>query len=170
MRNGGLKIGKAIALAAFVASLSLAVITPRGAEPGAQSGLARQGSKGFELPSGAVIIEEQPLESESHPDRALILWMVNPITEPSGEGPEEYYSCRSETRGSSYRGPTRVSLLNTETRTVINTIEIKQPYEDEAESEGGVDSFDIPYAIRKGYYYKVESNAPESEEVKPRII
>ena len=85
------------------------------------------------------------------------------------EDPEEPYTCPDETRGSCYSGPTRVSLLNTTTRTVINTIEIKDRHFEGMDAyEEHANSFDIPYAIRKGYYYKVEGDAPESEEVKPR--
>src|SRR5262249_13576247 len=72
------------------------------------------------------------------------------------------YTCMGQTRGSYYSGPARVSLLNTKTRTVINTIEIED-YE-------GQDTLDIPYAIRKGFFYRVEGNAPENEEVKPNIM
>src|SRR5262245_53490418 len=81
----------------------------------------KQGSNRFGLPSSAVIIEEQPLESESHPDRTLILWMVNPTRNPSDaqKDPEEPYTCPDQTRGSCYSGPVRVSLLDTTTRTVI---------------------------------------------------
>src|SRR5262249_34766337 len=180
------KFGKALALAALVASLSLAIITPRGAVLSGQLRLAGQDNKKFDLPSGAVIIEEQPLESENHPDRALILWMVNPTKNPSDaqKDPEEPYMCPDETRGSCYSGPTRVSLLNTTTRTVINTVEIKVgdfedtddcedkdgDFEDTDDCEDNADSFDIPYAIRKEGYYRVEGNAPESEEVKPHIM
>ncbi len=175
------KFCKALALAALIPSLSF--ITPRSAEPGAHLGLARQDNTGYELPSGAVIIEEQSLESENHPDRALILWMVNPTRNPpriTKEDPEEPYTCPDATRGSCYSGPTRVSLLNTRTRTVINTIEIKDrdfedmdSYEEFEGMDGNeelANSFDIPYAIRKGYYYKVEGDARESEEVKPHIM
>jgi hypothetical protein len=137
--------------------------------------LAGQDDKKFELPSGAVIIEEQPLESENHPDRALILWMVNPTENPSDaqRDPEDPYMCPDETRGSYYSGPARVSLLNTTTRTVINTVEIKDGH---FEGTGGLgdkaDSFAIPYAIRKGYYYHVEGadDAPEGEEMNARVM
>jgi len=162
---------------------------------------ANQGNKRMELPSGAainklsnkelglpsdaVIIEEQSLESENHPDRALVLWMVSPAKNPSGVqvNPECPYTCPERTRGSYFSGPTRVSLLDTTTRTVINTIEIKDGDEerDDREDKDGdfeytedyeddADSFDIPYAIRKEGYYRVEGDAPESEEVKPHIM
>jgi len=170
-----LKFGDVFALAALVSCLSLATIACQGVEPGAQLELAGQGDKKFELPSGAVIIEEQPLRSESYPDRALILWMVNPTKNPSDaqKNPEAPYTCPDETRGSCYSGPTRVSLINTTTRTVINTIEIKDGhFEALGGPEGKADSFAIPYAIRKGYYYHVEDegDAPEGVEMKARVM
>jgi hypothetical protein len=124
----------------------------------------KQDHKRLGLPPDAVIIEERSLESGSHPDRALILWMVNPTKNPSGaqKDPEYIYTCPEETRGSYYSGPARVSLLNTKTRTVINTIEI--------EGDEGQDTMDIPYAIRKGLFYRREGDAPENEEVKPKIM
>jgi hypothetical protein len=124
----------------------------------------KQDNNRFGLPSGAVIIEEQSLKSGGKSDRALILWMINPARKPSGaQGNPKYdYTCQDETRGSYYIGPARISLLNTKTRTVINTIEITY-FKDDA-------NFHIPYAIRNGYYYKVEGNAPEREEAKPHIM
>jgi hypothetical protein len=173
MKNSGFRFGNVFAVAALISSLSLAVITPRHLGPGRQSVLARHDNKEAELPPGAVIIEEQSLESEHHPDRALILWMVNPTRNPSDAqtDPGEPYTCPEVTRGSCYRGPTRVSLLNTTTRTVINTIEIKDGhYEGIEELEDKADSFDIPYAIRQGYYYHVVGEAPEGEEMKAQVI
>jgi len=170
-----LKFGDVFALAALVSCLSLATIACQDVAPGAQLELAGQDNKKFELPSGAVIIEEQPLELESHPDRALILWMVNPTKNPSDaqEDPEAPYMCPDETRGSYYSGPTRISLINTATRTVINTIEIIDGHFDWVEGlEGKADSFAIPYAIRKGYYYHIEGegDAPEGIEMKARVM
>ena len=170
-----LKFGDVFALAALISCLSLATIACQDVGPGAQLELAGQDDKKIELPSGAVIIEEHPLESKSHPDRALILWMVNPTKNPSGaqKDPEAPYMCPDETRGSYYRGPTRVSLLNTRTRTVINTVEIKGGYFQDVERlEDKADSFAIPYAIRKGYYYHVEAegDAPEGVEMKARVM
>jgi hypothetical protein len=170
-----LKFGDVFALAALVSCLSLATIGCQDVGPGAQLELAGQDNKKIELPSGAMIIEEQPLRSESHPDRALILWMVNPTKNPSDaqKNPEAPYTCPDETRGSCYSGPTRVSLINTTTRTVINTIEIKDGHFEGVEGlENKADSFDIPYAIRQGYYYHVEDegDAPEGAEMKARVM
>ena len=170
-----LKFGDVFALAVLASCLSLSTIACQGVEPGAQLELAGRDDKKFELPSGAVIIEEQPLRSESHPDRALILWMVNPTKNPSDaqKSPEAPYTCPDETRGSCYSGPTRVSLINTATRTVINTVEIKDGHFKGAVGlENKADSFDIPYAIRRGYYYHVEDegDAPEGVEMKARVM
>jgi hypothetical protein len=101
--------------------------------------------------------------------------MMNPRKNPSGaqKDPEAPYICPDETRGSYYSGPTRVSLLNTRTRTVINTIEIKDGYFQDMEGlEAKADSFAIPYAIRKGYYYHVEGegDAPEGVEMNARVM
>ena len=170
-----LKFGDVFALAALVSCFSLATIACQGVAPGAQLELTGQDDKKLELPSGAVIIEEQPLGSENHPDRALILWMVNPAKNPSDaqKDPEGPYTCPDETRGSCYSGPTRVSLINTTTQTVINTIDIKDGHFEGVEGlEHKADSFDIPYAIRKGYYYYVEDSgdALEGEEMRARVM
>jgi hypothetical protein len=175
MRNVGLKICRPFALAALVSCLSLATIACQDVGSGARLELAGQDGKKFALPSGAVIIEEQPLVSNKHPDRALILWMVNPTKNPSDaqEDSEAPYMCPDETRGSYYGGPTRVSLINTATRTVINTIEIMDGHFDWVEGlEGKADSFAIPYAVRKGYYYHVEGEGdePQGVEMKARVM
>ena len=142
-------IGIAITVAMAVSCLSLAAISQGCAEPGGRLVIDRHDNEEFDVPSDAVIIEEQSLGSKKHPDRALILWMVNPTKNPSDAqaNPEAPYMCPDETRGSYYSGPTRVSLLNTRTRTVINTIEIKYGH---FEGMGGIenkeDSFAIPYA------------------------
>jgi len=113
------------------------------------------------LPAKALVIEEQSLKKSGYFDRALVLWMISPKKVPHGNGPETHYSCTDVTRGSYYHGPTRVSLVNTATGNVINTIKIDQD---------GEDSFDIPYAIRRGYYYRVESGAKKETELKPQIL
>jgi hypothetical protein len=99
----------------------------------------------YELPPGARIIETRPLPSRLQPGRALILWMINPRKHPR-DTPDEPYTCPEETRGHYYSGPLRVSLVDTRTRRVINTLKITQDYNE------GEDSFDIPYRIHAGYY------------------
>lgn len=114
----------------------------------------------YGLEPGAQVIEVRPIQSTRHPHRALILWMLNPKKLPR-DYPDEPYTCPEYTRGSHYQGPTRVSLLNTKTNQIINTIKII--------GDGGEDSFDIPYHIQKGFYYHVEG-VPRGKEGKPTIM
>src|SRR5205085_4512893 len=99
------------------------------------------------LPSGAKVIETQNLVSASRPNRELVLWMLKPSKYPSGYGASDLYACPDQTRGSYYSSPSRVSLLNSATRKIINTVNLA------GANENGEDSVDLPYAIRKGYYY-----------------
>ena len=112
----------------------------------------------FDLPASAKIIETRPLTSRSHPNRALILWMINPKRNPR-EPADEIYTCPEYTRGHYYSGPTRVSLIDLKTNKIINTIKVKS----EADEQ---DSFDVPYKIARGYYYQVvKSNAKEAKPI-----
>jgi hypothetical protein len=115
----------------------------------------------YGLPSGAVVIETRPLKSAAHPNRALLLWMINPRRNPREAG--EIYTCPEETRGSYYSGPTRVSLVDTQARRVINTLKIA------GQTEGGDDAFDIPYLIHKGPYYHVPA-VGKGGEGKPVVM
>jgi hypothetical protein len=116
---------------------------------------------GYGLPSGARVVETRPINTKAHPNRALLLWMLRPTT--NRREMDDLYTCPEETRGSYYSGPTRVSLVNTATHSIINTVEVKQDYMEE-----GDDSFDIPYRIHQGYYHVegVRGNA----EGKPSIM
>ena len=112
----------------------------------------------FDLPASAKIIETRPLTSRSHPNRALILWMINPKRNPR-EPADEIYTCPEYTRGHYYSGPTHVSLIDLKTNKIINTIKVKS----EADEQ---DSFDVPYKIARGYYYQVvKSNAKEAKPI-----
>jgi hypothetical protein len=111
------------------------------------------------LPSGALVIEARTVA----PDRELVLWMLSPDRYPRDVEPDEPYTCPEETRGSFYRGRTRVSLVDTRTRRAINTVEIK-------EDDGhGVDEFDVPYRIHAGSYYHVEG-VPKDQEERPTLL
>jgi hypothetical protein len=107
------------------------------------------------------VLETRKLPSAKHPDRELVLWMVNPKKYPNGYGADEPYTCPDQSRGSYYSGATRVSLVNSATRSIINTVKI--------EEEGGK-SFDLPYAIRRGYYYRVDTTVRKGVETKPTIM
>jgi hypothetical protein len=111
-----------------------------------------------ELADGAIIIETQPVM----PNRSLILWMVRPTKHPR-DTPADPYTCPEYTRGSYYSGATRVSLVDPQTRRVINTVKISQ------EPGEGADEFDIPYHIRSDHYYHV-GGVPKETEGKPTIM
>jgi hypothetical protein len=115
----------------------------------------------YKLPPGAVVIETRPLQSRAYPNRALLLWMIRPKRHPR-EIPGDPYACPEETRGHYYSGPTRISLVDTRTRRVINTIKLLPEYLD------GEDSFDIPYKIHNGYYSV--AGVGEAQEGKPVIM
>jgi hypothetical protein len=111
------------------------------------------------LPGDAVILERRKLLPSVRADREIVLWMVKPAKNPTNYASDDIYTCPDQSRGSHYSGPTRVSLVDSGTNAVINTLKI---------SEENEDSFDLPYAIRRGYYYRVGS--VKKGEVKPTII
>ena len=80
----------------------------------------------YGLPPGGQVIEIQPIQSTKHPHRALLLWMLNPLKVPR-DNPDDPYTCPEYTRGSHYNGPTRVSLVDPQTKKIINTIKIPIP-------------------------------------------
>jgi hypothetical protein len=90
--------------------------------------------------------------------------MLSPKKNPSDYGTDEPIPCPDQTRGSHYSGPTRVSLLNSATNTIINTIRIL------SENEERADTFDVPYAIRRGYYYRVAARVGRTVEARPTIM
>lgn len=106
---------------------------------------ARALSQKYGLPPEARVIEARPVPSKAHPNRQLLLWMINPKKNPR-ETPDEPYTCPESTRGHYFSGPLRVSLVDAKTRRIINTLKVTQEY---ANNE---DSFDVPYRIQKGYY------------------
>ena len=112
----------------------------------------------YDLADGAIIIETQPVT----PNRSLILWMVRPTKHPR-DTPADPYTCPEQTRGNYYSGATRVSLVDPQTRRLINTVKISQ------EPGEGADEFDIPYNIRSEYHYHVEG-VPKETEGKPAIM
>lgn len=122
------------ALYAFIVLLTLA--------PAAQAQAKRAP---YGLPAGAVVVEERALELRDGKKRALVLWMLRPKKYP--RGPDETYTCPEETRGSFYRGPARVSLVDAAAGRVVNTLKVLQEY------SHGEDEFDLPYRIRAGYYH-----------------
>ena len=124
-------------------------------------GLAQANFQG--LPKSATIVETRALPATARANRMLVLWMLNPRKNPTNYAPDEIYSCPEQSRGSHYSGATRVSLIDSATRRVINTVKISVAQSDE-------DSFDLPYAIRKGYYYRVPARVKTGIEAKPKLI
>jgi hypothetical protein len=112
----------------------------------------------YGLPAGAFVVEERALELKGGKRRSLVLWMHRPEKYPRGD--EESYTCPEETRGSFYRGPARVSLVDAAAGRVVNTVKV---------SEEGEDEFDLPYRIHAGSYYHVEGVA-QGREGRPTIL
>jgi hypothetical protein len=112
------------------------------------------------LPDGAVLLEEQSLPVWAHANRALVLWVwpsedkplhwrtafaeTGSIPEDDGDG----YTCPEQATGHShfYRTRTRISLVDTRSRQVLNTLPVQLD---------GIDEFDVPFLIRPGYFYEV---------------
>jgi hypothetical protein len=115
-------------------------------------GLAIPAGEEYNLADGATIIEAQTVT----PNRSFILWMIRPSKHPR-DTPGDPYTCPEYTRGSYYSGATRVSLVDPQTRRVINTVKISP------EPGEGSDEFDIPFQIRPDHYYHVEAVAKEWE-------
>jgi hypothetical protein len=138
-------------LAVFMVALLLA--------PFAHGQTAR---RGYGLPAGAFVVETRPLDLGQTRHRALVLWMLRPSKHPR-DASDEFYTCPEETRGSYYSGPTRVSLVDTDSRRVLNTVQVREDYIE------GQDEFDIPYRIHGGSYYHV-GDVPEGQEGRPEIM
>ncbi len=74
------------------------------------------------LPTNARIIEVQSLAESGYPNRALVLWMVDPWIFLKCDNK---YRCPEYTMGSHYLGRTRLSLIDVRAKSVINTISIR---------------------------------------------
>ena len=107
--------------------------------------------------SEAVVIERAAIPQGIHQDRELALWMLSPQRHDRviRHGLDSY-TCPEMTLGSYYSGPTRISLVDTSVRRVINTLDLRYAGRRE-------DSFDIPYRILAGYYYLVPGHKKGSE-------
>jgi hypothetical protein len=127
------------------------------------------------LPDGALLLEDQPVPVWAHPHRALVLWIWPSEDKPlhwrsdfneMGSIPEEggaAYTCPEQATGHShfYYSRTRVSLVDTQSRHVLNTLPVQ--------IEDARDEFEIPFLIRSGYYYEVPG--PLQQGVgKPHIL
>ena len=150
------------AAAAFVVSLALVPTAGWSQSHAKEANTAADFPRPSDLPAEALIVHSATLKGPA--DRALILWMLCPEKNPRDGSISDSYTCPEYTRGSYYSGPTRVSLVNTKAGTIINTVEVKQEYDE------GLDSFDVPYAIRKGFYYDVKGNPKKNQEAPADIL
>lgn len=115
-----------------------------------------------DLPAGGFVVERASVPANVHRDREMVLWMIAPKRFDRGPLAGKPYSCPESTRGSYYSGPTRVSLADTASRKILNTVKIRRPSD-------GEDTFDIPYRILAGGYYSVPGTKRD-EEGKPRLL
>ena len=129
-----------------------------------QAAASHAQSKYTWLPKGGVVLEARQLNSAKQPNRMLVLWMLSPKKNPNNYKSDELYTCPDQTRGSYYSGPTRVSLIDSTTNRLIQTLKVI------GTSEEGNDEVDLPYAIRKGSYYFVPGKTRPGLEVKPTIM
>jgi hypothetical protein len=86
--------------------------------------------------------------------------MDKPLKVPR-DTPDDIYTCPEYTRGSHYTGPTRVSLVDPQTKKIVNTLKVL--------NFAGDDTFDIPYHIQPGLYYHV-AGVPKGKEGRPTIM
>ena len=132
---------------------------------------AAPGSRCEGLPARAVILQTERFPGWAHPHRGLILWVLAPADKPlrgrtiSGEDDaspdsEDPYTCPEQTLGHFYRAPTRVSLVDTNARRVVNTVPVRLTEDDQ---------YDIPFRIRPGYFYEVPG-ARKGHAGKPHIL
>ena len=143
------------------ASLVLAVLSA--AVTAAFPSFAQSGPSSS-IPENAVVIERARVPATVHPNRELLLWMISPVRHDRGVLSENNpYTCPEQTLGSYYSGPTRLSLLDTRSGRVINTIKLMSPIAD------GVDEFSVPYRILSGLYYLVPG-VPKGREGKPSLL
>ena len=145
--------GTPLVLAVISAAFTVTAAFPLWAQPSPPSS----------LPEHAVVIERATIPATLHSDRELLLWMISPVKHDRGALTEEPYTCPEMTLGSYYSGPTRLSLLDTRSGRVINTIKLMSP------AAEGVDEFNIPYRILSGVYYLVPG-VPKGREGRPSLL
>ncbi len=104
-------------------------------------------------------MEKAAVPRSVHANREIVLWMISPVKHEREPG-DKIYTCPDVTLGSYYSGPVRVSLVDTASGKVINTVPIHPQDED---------SFDIPYRILPNYYYLVPGAAKDVEG-KPSLL
>lgn len=107
------------------------------------------------LPETAVVLEKVNVT----PSRSMVLWMDAPTKHPRIADDDEIYTCPDNTRGHYYSGVGRLSLVESSSGKLIQTLEIVGPDE----------GLDLPYLIRRTGYYDVPA-LDKNEEGKPVIM
>ncbi len=107
-----------------------------------------------DIPKSAVILEKKNVTTK----RQLVLWMANATKHPR-DADDEIYTCPDQTRGHYYSGIAFVSLFDTKSKKLINTLEIDLNEEI---------NLDLPYLIHAGYYKVPTLN--KRKEGKPVIM
>jgi hypothetical protein len=97
------------------------------------------------LPPDAKVIETAHLNAGRGKTRTLVLWMLRPQTVNRPRDP----SCSDLMYGDHWYGRTRLSLVDSATRTLVNTIEIQGLYEGDDQNEH---AFPIPFRVGKDFY------------------
>ena len=104
------------------------------------------------IPPEATIIETAPLNNR----RGLVLWMLHPKAVRSVDE-----ACSDWVYGDHWAGPARLSLVDSSSKKVINTIAIRGSYGDE-------DSFPIPFRVSNSHYSVAALDS--DKRGKPRIL
>ncbi|HNY39832.1 MAG TPA: hypothetical protein PKJ41_05540 [Bryobacteraceae bacterium] len=113
------------------------------------------------LPAGARVIETADLSAAIGKQRALVLWMLHPKKIVRDPGPGY---CGDSVHGDHWLGPVRLSLLDTSTNRLLNTVKIiGPPY-----FGGPKDSLQLPYLVGRSYYRVPSVN--RAGEGKPEIL
>lgn len=112
------------------------------------------------LPAGAKVIESADVSKIAGKPRDLVLWMIRPTEvkrDPSGY-------CGDIVYGDHWVGPTRLSLIDRQSRKVINTVEIVEP----VIGRDPDDSFSLPFLVGDAYYHV--PRMPSKNGGKPTIL
>jgi hypothetical protein len=109
------------------------------------------------LPDDAVIVETQALPVVN---RSFLLWMEHP-TRHEDTIVDGVYTCPDQTMGHYLEGPTRVSLIDTAVKKVINTVLVRFNWKTD-------DNFFVPYRIA-GFFYSIGPSSNNGEG-RPQIL
>jgi hypothetical protein len=106
------------------------------------------------FPKSSVVLERKNVTA----NRELVLWMPNPKKNPRNVA-DDVYTCPDQTRGHYYSGVAKVSLIDVQTKKIINTLKI-EGFENE--------TLDLPYLIQPKYYKVVKLD--KNKEGKPTLL